>query len=203
MCDKEKRHFYKSSIKKIPQNWTRMKWVKETERKLDIENVKTWAITQYLFNSGTISYVNGNYASSILAIASALDSFLGSIISAKEFAENTYFSGRIDKADKMNKISPGMADELRTFNIKVRNNLVHPKGPLTHYFLGGDFDKKKKTWNKEFTTEDVGIVEDGMLKGVRMKPKENMRQVSEYSIELLIKTVRDHLDLKNEESKIL
>jgi len=194
MTEEEKKIYYRSSTDKIPQNWTRMKWVKENERKLDIENVETWAITIYLFHAGTNSYVNRNYAASILSIASALDSFLGSIISAREFAEIDVLSGRIKKAKDTNKISPDIAIELLSFNDKIRNHLVHPKGPFTHYFLGGKFDKKTGTWTKDFTQEDIGIVEDGMITAIRLNPNTNMKQVSEYSIDLFIRTVRDHLD---------
>ena len=86
MTEEEGRQYYTGLIDRIPQNWTRMKWVKENERKLNIEKTTTWEITCYLFHAGTNSYVNGNYASSILSIASALDSFLGSIILLQNYS---------------------------------------------------------------------------------------------------------------------
>ncbi len=82
MTEEEREIYFKSSFDRLPYSWERMKWIKETERKIDIENVITWEITRYLYHSGTLSYVNGDYPSSILSISSAIDSFLSSIISA-------------------------------------------------------------------------------------------------------------------------
>ncbi|MHA1115076.1 MAG: hypothetical protein ACTSPJ_02780 [Candidatus Heimdallarchaeaceae archaeon] len=196
MTEEERELFYNSSINSLPEKWERMKWVKEKERQLNIEKVTTWEITRYLYHSGTYGYVNGNYASSILSIASAIDSFLGSIISADEFSKKEFLSVRIKKAEDSNKISPDMASELKNFNDKIRNHLVHPKGPFTHYLLGGEFDEKTGKWTKEFPMKEITIIKDGMIRALKMDPNANMRKVCEYSILLFMKTVRDHLNLK-------
>ncbi len=85
--------------------------------------------------------------------------------------------------------------ELEIFNVKIRNHLVHPKGPFTHFFLGGEFDEKKGSWTKTFQLNDVAIVKDNNIRALKMDPIANMKHVCEYSILLFMRTVRDHLDL--------
>ena len=197
MTEEEREIYFKSSLEKIPYSWERMKWIKETERMIDIENVITWEITQYLYHSGTLCYVNSNYSASILSISSAIDSFLSSIISATEFSERTMLSGRIQKAKEDNKISLDIANELEIFNAKIRNHLVHPKGPFTHFFLGGEFDNKKGSWTKSFQLNDVAIVKDNTIRALKIDPNTNMKHVCEYSLLLFMRTVRDHIILRN------
>ncbi len=196
MTEEEREIYFKSSLNKIPYSWERMKWIKETERKIDIENVITREITRCLYHSGTLSYVNGNYSASILSISSAIDSFLSSIISATEFSERTLLSARIQKAREDNKISLDISNELEIFNAKIRNHLVHPKGPFTHFFLGGEFDNKKGSWTKTFQLDDIAIVKDNTIHALKMDPNTNVKHVCEYSILLFMRTVRDHLNLK-------
>ena len=57
--------------------WERMKWVKELERKYDLEKESRVPIhVIQLYQSGTLSYVNELYFPSILSIGSAMDAFL-------------------------------------------------------------------------------------------------------------------------------
>jgi len=100
----------------------------------------------------------------------------------------------------LNKISTKLADELVIFNEKIRNHLIHPKGPNTHLFLGGEFDREKCSWSKDFNLSEIVLIKDG-IQYLKFDPLENMKHVSEYSIELFMRTVRDHLDLKYEENK--
>ena len=195
MTEEEQRFHYDFITSELPQTWERMKWVKFNERRLNIEKEQIWKITRYLYHSGTLSYIYELYASSILSIASAIDSYLSSAISTTEYTEKSLLSRRIQKANETKRISSDMADELMIFNDKVRNHLVHPKGPLTHFFLGGDFDAKTGTWSKDFQLEDIAVVKDNSIQALKMDPIQNMKQVTEYSLLLFMRTVRDHLDL--------
>lgn len=196
MTKEEEEIFHKSKQDAQEESWERMKWIKEKERTYNIEDVVTWEITKYLYNEGTLSYVNGRYASSILSVSSTIDSFLSSIISAIEFANKTMLSKRIDKAEELGRISPDLAEELSKFNDRIRNYLVHPKGPNTHFFLGGEFDEEAKTWKKDFQLSDIAVVKGNTIIALKFNPIANMRKVCEYSLVLFMRTVRDHLDLK-------
>ena len=90
-----------------------------------------------------------------------------------------------------------MADELMNFNDKVRNHLVHPKGPFTHFFLGGEFNANTRKWSKDFQQEDIAIIKDNSIQSLKMDPNQNMKQVTEYSILLFMRIVRNHLDLSD------
>ena len=195
MTEEERRLHCNYITNELPQTWARINWVKNNERRFNIEKETTWEITKYLYHSGTLSYVYELYASSILSIASAIDSYLSSIISPIEYSGKSLLSKRIQMAKENKKISPDLADELMIFNDKVRNHLVHPKGPLTHFFLGGDFDAKTGTWSKDFQLEDIAVVKDNSIQALKMDPIQNMKQVTEYSLLLFMRTVRDHLDL--------
>lgn len=129
--------------------WRRLKWAKEKEREFDVENLGVLSHIRMLFHNSTLSYVYGNYIASILSICSALEAFLSSKISASKITDRKYLSGYIKDAFDEKIIAQKTYKELKNFNNTVRNNLVHPKGPLTTSMLGFKnvhFSGKKSTW---------------------------------------------------------
>lgn len=105
---------------------------------------------------------------------------------------------RIEKSIDLALIETDLGNELLKFAKEIRNNLTHPKGPHTHYFLGGKFDPRTASWNKEFSLDEVAIVENDTIIGLRLNPNQNMKKVAEYSLELFIRTIDNFVKYRSE-----
>ena len=131
------KEFYNSETE---NRWIRLNWIKEKERGFNVENLGVWNHIRLLFHNSTLSYVYGNYLASILSICSTLEAFLSSKISSNKFNGLKYLSQYIKDARDDKIISKEIYGELKNFNTTIRNNIVHPKGPMT--ISTG----KKSTW---------------------------------------------------------
>lgn len=178
MSEEERKTFITYRIDQFTSQWLRMKWIKELERKYNLEKENRVPInTIQLYHQATLSYVNELYFASLLAIGSAIESFLSYKIDNNYYKERKFLSDAILKAFEIKLIQEDMKEELRIFNSSIRNNIVHVKGVLGLDFLGFNFDAKTNSFSSANGN------------AISINPKERC----EESIDLFLRLVKEIL----------
>lgn len=184
MSKKEENAFFDYESSQLAERWRSMKWVKELERKYQVEKLRITPEATQLYWNATKSYVYEQFFASILAISSAMEAFLIRITPSNSFKKDNYFPYYARMAFQYDLISDKIRKELLDFNAYIRNHVVHPKGPLGFEILGFKYKSKGKY--------------SGSWQSPTGEPMHSFtpKQSAEKGINLFLRLVKDYVDNK-------